>query len=199
MTTMSCFSSSLPCTKRPRQSSFMLAFGWKVLSTLDTRPPHPTLLSLLAPLLKGRNISRRPAWCWKWLGLHLLSFCSWTVLSRFCFVLQNRVFWSPYIYAKSFFFTSTRALVIWWHFSRRKKKKHKSKNTTKIKLDALPLMDLSQIYKLIFYKFHRLFAKVSSRTWVVWPSLIIFAFPVFFQLASSLLCCKVYDRMYFIF
>jgi len=39
-----------------------------------------------------------------------------------------------------------------WSFGdtfRVEKKKHKSKNTTKFKLDALPLMDLSQIYKLI--------------------------------------------------
>jgi hypothetical protein len=149
MTTMPCFSSSLPCTKRPRQSTFMLAFGWKVLSTLDTRPPHPTLLSLLAPLLKGRNISRRPAWCWKWLGLRLLSF----VVELYChvFVLFCKIaFFGLPTYMAKLFFSHQRERWSFGDTFRVEKKKHKSKNTTKFKLDAFPLMDLSQIYKLIF-------------------------------------------------
>lgn len=126
MTTTPCFSSSLPCTKRPRQSSFMLAFGWKVLSTLDTRPPHLTCLSLLAPLLKGRNRSRKPARCWTWLGLRLLSLVVQLSCRVFVLFCKNAFFWSPYIYAKSFFFTSRRVLVIWWH-ERVDEKKTKSK------------------------------------------------------------------------
>jgi hypothetical protein len=149
MTTMPCFSSSLPCTKRPRQSSFMLAFGWKVLSTLDTRPPHPTLLSLLAPLLKGRNLSRRPAWCWKWLGLRLLSF----VVRLYChvFVLFCKfAFFGLPTYMPNLFFSHQR---VRWSFGdtfRVDEKKTQVQNHHKISIGGLTIDGASSIFPTFF-------------------------------------------------
>lgn len=112
MTTRPCFSSSLPCTKRPLESSFMLAFGWKVLFD-NGRSLRPSATSF--PSWSIWTTPRMPVWCCYWLRSLLLS-SSCCVLSRVCLVLQHlqiRVFCLPYIYVNAFFFTSRRVLAIW--------------------------------------------------------------------------------------
>ena len=126
MTTRSCFSSSLPCTKLPTWSAFMLAFGWKVLSTPDIYLPRQPLLCFVLPIV----VVEHPH-CLSVVDLGyykcLLSNRS-TLVTLVCVVLQNRVFLSSYIYAKSFFFTWRRVLVIWRHFPRRREKKQSPKS-----------------------------------------------------------------------